>query len=311
MPRSRNRGGLNPNREFIPKKYRGVLKSCVLVHRKRPSGPGRGTPQCVFRGRVKSPFFYSSEIERIVFNPKTRAIKILCQNNNWYIYYPFKDSADYSPPSEVATVTAPASVERTLPTAPAPILSIPTSQEGIVTYMYNQPLAILRAAYPEIFNKKTPVPLKIGIHKNIEEELQLSPQLVSQALIPWTRHRKYLYALSQGGIRYDLRGRPAGYVSRGDAEGARKRLVHVWSNRQPELGDLVGMLEATPPGARMADLEDMVFKRALSVHPRAAEKIGIGVWQIRRHPTHFVPVVVRYDGSTDTFSMRKCVIRSF
>ena len=56
---------------------------------------------------------------------------------------------------------------------------------------------VIMAKWPDIFDKRNPQPLAIGIHKDIAEALQVSENGVKAFLGKWTRGMRYLKALSK------------------------------------------------------------------------------------------------------------------
>jgi len=80
-------------------------------------------------------------------------------------------------------------------------------------------------AYPLLFNPLRPVPLSIGIRRDL---LKLRPKPITDrsvryALRSWCRSPAYLDALARGGHRYNLQG-PAGKVTDEQRERAAETL---------------------------------------------------------------------------------------
>jgi sRNA-binding protein len=78
-------------------------------------------------------------------------------------------------------------------------------------------LAELRTIAPDLWNAARPVPLAIGIHKQlypVAERLQMSRSSLRRFLSRWTGASAYQQALSQpGASRFNLDGSVAGEVS--------------------------------------------------------------------------------------------------
>ena len=91
-----------------------------------------------------------------------------------------------------------------------------------------QLLAVLQARFPAAFPADTCAirPLKIGIYEDLRAEFagEYEPKLIGRVLAHHTRCFRYLRALSAGGLRVDLEGRPAGEVSLDQASHAAERL---------------------------------------------------------------------------------------
>ena len=92
---------------------------------------------------------------------------------------------------------------------------------------------VLKAAlidrYPHLFAVNPPRPLASGIHRVLAEQTGAPKPVLKLALTKLTRRKAYLAALSAGGPRYDIDGRPSGMISPDDqqaaAEALQRRLV--------------------------------------------------------------------------------------
>lgn len=86
-------------------------------------------------------------------------------------------------------------------------------------------LAELQSEAPDLWNPEKPVPLAIGIHKQlypIAERLHVSRRFLRRFLARWTAMPSYQRAMSEpGAVRSNLDGSPAGEVS--EVHGARAR----------------------------------------------------------------------------------------
>jgi sRNA-binding protein len=71
-------------------------------------------------------------------------------------------------------------------------------------------------------------PLKRRIIRDLQRSLpELSVKRVEDAVRAYTGNRSYLMQLTEGAVRVDLLGKPAGVVTAGQSEHARNRLVHL------------------------------------------------------------------------------------
>lgn len=103
--------------------------------------------------------------------------------------------------------------------AEAPPRRTPSDEELLVE---------LQALAPELWNPDAPVPLAIGIHRQLyplAERLQMSRRGLRKFLSRWTASEGYRQALAETGARrYDLDGSPAGEVSEEHRDEARQQL---------------------------------------------------------------------------------------
>jgi ProP effector len=83
--------------------------------------------------------------------------------------------------------------------------------------------------YPHLFAVNPPRPLASGIHRVLAEQTGAPKPVLKLALTKLTRRKAYLAALSAGGPRYDIDGRPSGMISPDDQQAAaaalQRRLV--------------------------------------------------------------------------------------
>lgn len=90
-------------------------------------------------------------------------------------------------------------------------------------------LRIIRAVWPNAFNVVSPRPLKIHIHKEMENAQLVPPHLISKALKFFTSQDRYLATIKPGAARVNLSGERAGTVrlrEAVDAEIKRYNLCH-------------------------------------------------------------------------------------
>ncbi len=76
----------------------------------------------------------------------------------------------------------------------------------------SEALRIIRAIWPDTFNVISPRPLKIHIHKDMENTQLVPSYLISKALKFFTAQDRYLAAIKPGAIRINLQGEQAGTV---------------------------------------------------------------------------------------------------
>ena len=74
-------------------------------------------------------------------------------------------------------------------------------------------LSAMRATWPLVFDIDLPVPLAIGIHEQVRDELGISDEAASDAVRWWCHRAAYRTARMAGGPRYGLNAEPAGEVS--------------------------------------------------------------------------------------------------
>lgn len=80
--------------------------------------------------------------------------------------------------------------------------------------------ARLAVDYPFLFHKDAPLPLKLGIAKDIAARYGATRRVVEKMLNWWCGRRAYLYALAEGAARHGFDG-PDGTVTRDQSELAR------------------------------------------------------------------------------------------
>lgn len=85
-------------------------------------------------------------------------------------------------------------------------------------------LAVFAERFPACFTPGKPVPLAIGINKQICAALTISEQHCRAALARWTSRPSYLHALAAGGARFNLDGSEAGTIAEDHRTGAALRV---------------------------------------------------------------------------------------
>ncbi len=92
----------------------------------------------------------------------------------------------------------------------------------------------LKASYPLVFNAKKPLPLALGVAKEIAKNCpELAGPILRLALAIWTKKEIYLQAVSAGGNRYDLNGSVSGAVQESEKEYSQLML----DRKRPKQGD--------------------------------------------------------------------------
>ena len=102
--------------------------------------------------------------------------------------------------------------------------------------LYRSKIGVLVAAFPKTFNKKKPLPLKIGIHKDINELVDqhgLTSDEVDVCLRIWTQRREYVQQACQVQHRFDLSGNKVCLIDYDNLRGFANRLafMHAKLNR--------------------------------------------------------------------------------
>lgn len=104
--------------------------------------------------------------------------------------------------------------------------------ESRLVHTVDDLIIAFRLIFPSVFSDN-PVPLKIGIHKDLFAELPLLPRRkIRMALARWCSSQRYRHAVANafvgdslnllGEYRYDLNGHRVSRVSREEAERARR-----------------------------------------------------------------------------------------
>jgi ProP effector len=78
--------------------------------------------------------------------------------------------------------------------------------------------------YPHLFAANPPRPLASGIHRVLAEQTGAPMPVLRLALAKLTRRKAYLTALSAGGPRYDIDGKPNGVIGPDDQQAAAEAL---------------------------------------------------------------------------------------
>lgn len=97
--------------------------------------------------------------------------------------------------------------------------------------MNHEALRIVRALWPAAFQVASPRPLKVGIHRDMENAGLLSSAIIAIALRFFTNLEPYLETIQPGAQRIDLTGQPAGRVRLREAVDAEIRLFQQSERR--------------------------------------------------------------------------------
>ena len=98
--------------------------------------------------------------------------------------------------------------------------------------LYRSKIGVLVAAFPKTFNKKKPLPLKIGIHKDINELVDqhgLTSDEVDVCLRIWTQRREYVQQACQVQHRFDLSGNKVCLIDYDNLRGFANRLAFMYT----------------------------------------------------------------------------------
>lgn len=98
--------------------------------------------------------------------------------------------------------------------------------------LYRSKIGVLVAAFPKTFNKKKPLPLKIGIHKDINELVDqhgLTSDEVDVCLCIWTQRREYVQQACQVQHRFDLSGNKVCLIDYDNLRGFANRLAFMYA----------------------------------------------------------------------------------
>ena len=88
-------------------------------------------------------------------------------------------------------------------------------------------------AYPEIFNLKSPRPIKIGIHDEISTTEDLSKTKVRRGLASYVRQTAYLKSIVEGASRINIKGEADGVVTAEEASHAQEQLQQRFKHKKP------------------------------------------------------------------------------
>ncbi|HDW2671283.1 TPA: ProQ/FinO family protein [Escherichia coli] len=91
--------------------------------------------------------------------------------------------------------------------------------------------------WPELFSRKTPKPLKVGIFDDLIQDiaargLTFGPGVLRATLASYAQSPRYYRALMAGGARYDLKGQPCVEVTPQEQQEAETRLAALNEKRK-------------------------------------------------------------------------------
>lgn len=84
----------------------------------------------------------------------------------------------------------------------------------------SEALRIARTVWPHIFRVSEPIPMRIGIHKEMIATNLIPAIIIKIALHYFVGQNRYLEALKEGAIRTDINNHHAGRVTQREAVGA-------------------------------------------------------------------------------------------
>jgi len=104
--------------------------------------------------------------------------------------------------------------------------------------LFRQAKEWMETTFPKSFNFKSPVPLKINIHKDIRaREAPVSYRQRIKVLRAYLYSYGYLKAVLEGEWRHDLDGNPVEPISKEQKVYAQEQLSHkkeIWNNRKKQ-----------------------------------------------------------------------------
>lgn len=91
---------------------------------------------------------------------------------------------------------------------------------------------LLMDAYPSVFSRENPRPLKIGIQEDLVADDKVSRTKIKRALASYVRSPQYLRSFQEDADRIGLDGQPAGKVTAEEAQHARSKLKAMHEARK-------------------------------------------------------------------------------
>lgn len=91
---------------------------------------------------------------------------------------------------------------------------------------------LLMDAYPEVFSRQNPRPLKIGIQEDLVADDKVSRTKIKRALASYVRSPQYLRSFQDDAPRIGLDGQPSGAVTAEEAEHAKNKLKGMQEARR-------------------------------------------------------------------------------
>ncbi|WP_330927096.1 ProQ/FINO family protein [Candidatus Sororendozoicomonas aggregata] len=127
------------------------------------------------------------------------------------------------------------------PKTSLPAIHVPDEAKVLLEKLASKPeddvmnaeaLRVVRAIWPKAFHVSAPQPLKIGIHKDMENAGVVPAHIISKALHFFTTLDRYLETIKPKATRIDLKGQPAGQVRLREAVDAEIKLFSLDTTRQ-------------------------------------------------------------------------------
>ena len=94
---------------------------------------------------------------------------------------------------------------------------------------------LLMDAYPNVFSRDNPKPLKIGIQEDLVADDKVSRTKIKRALASYVRSPQYLRSFAEDADRIGLDGEPAGKVTAEEADHARAKLKSMHEARKQRI----------------------------------------------------------------------------
>jgi ProP effector len=142
-------------------------------------------------------------------------------------------------------------------------------------------LAVLSELFPLAFRPPTFRPLKLKIHLDSIERAPVTPEEVDAALSIHCRSLSYLRASTEGAVRVDLDGNPAGTVTAEEAAGAAANVARIRQRAKDRKAASAKPKEARQPPAASSGatpIAPKVAKPALRQPGRPIISLG-GAWK--------------------------------
>lgn len=92
---------------------------------------------------------------------------------------------------------------------------------------YKRRIGELCEQYPNIFNKRMPLPLAVGVHHQLVEDTEFSYEEISVLLKIWVRRWEYLCMAASLGRRFDLDGNETGWIAPEELKGFIKGTIRL------------------------------------------------------------------------------------
>lgn len=97
---------------------------------------------------------------------------------------------------------------------------------------YKRRIGELCEQFPEVFNKRMPLPLALGTHRKLLELTSFNEKEIKVLLKVWTGRWEYSCMATSVGVRYDLEGKESGVITETQINGFIPRVIKT---RKPRL----------------------------------------------------------------------------